>query len=52
MRQRTTIRATFGWITLAAGVFASFIAPDGIIWLAIVVIALIIVWPWMFGHGG
>jgi hypothetical protein len=54
MRRQITLRALFGWTTLACGAAAGIGMgyPYGMIPLAIVALVVVAIWPWMFGKGG
>jgi len=53
MRRQITLRALFGCTTLACGFAAATAIPEpyGYIPLTVVLVAMIVCWPWMFGHG-
>jgi hypothetical protein len=54
MRQQFTLRSLFGWTTLFCGLAGGMFAPTpyGMLSLLAVLLALIVFWPWLFGHGG
>jgi hypothetical protein len=54
MRRQFTLRALFGWTTLACGAAAGIALlqnPYGMIPLAVIAVAILALWPWMFGKG-
>jgi hypothetical protein len=51
-RRQFTLARLFAFVTLACALAAAGTRPDGIIWLKIILLAMIALWPWLFGHGG
>lgn len=51
-RRQFTLAKLFAFVTLACVFAAAMTRPDGVIWLTIFLLAIIALWPWLFGHGG
>jgi uncharacterized membrane protein YcaP (DUF421 family) len=51
-RRQFTLAMLLVYVTLACMFAAAIARPDGIIWLTILLLAIIALWPWLYGHGG